>query len=120
MILLKTNNDLSIAFGKFTEEGRDKIFYYVDDNIPQDFLCYATIALISEFFRRIWNISLTDTEKVQNAMPYLEKMLLRFPIEFSTDIIKSEESEKFEDEILEKLESQIPEELRNLIKQRKK
>ena len=118
MILLKTNNDLSIAFGRNTEN--NKIFYYVDDNIPQDFLCYATIALISEFFRRIWNISLTDTEKVKNAMPYLEKMLLRFPIEFSTDVIQTDESEKFEEEILEKLKSQIPEELRNLIQQRKK
>ena len=109
--------DLVIGFGE--DNKNNSFFCYIDDNIRPELLCYSTIALISEFYRRVLNIDLTETEKVKNNMQYLEKMILRFPIEFSTEIEKTERGEQSEQAALEKLKDKIPEELLELIEQRK-
>ena len=109
--------DLIIGFGENKEN--NGLFCYIDDNINPSLLCYSTIALISEFYRRVLNISLTETEKVKASMPHLERMLLRFPLEFSTELEKSERGEQSEDVVLEKLKEQIPPELLDLINKRR-
>lgn len=110
--------DLVIGFG---EDKQNNSFYcYIDDDIRPDLLCYSTLALISEFYRRVLNIDLTDTDKVKANMQYLEKMILRFPLEFSLEIEKSEKGEKSEDAVLEKLKNNIPSELLELIEKRRK
>ena len=116
----KTNTSIDLVIGFGETENNEGLFCYIDDNIRPDFLCYSMIALISEFYRRVLNISLTDTEQVKANMQYLEKMLLRFPVEFSMEIEKPEDKEKAEDEVLERLKDQIPPELLELVEKRRK
>ena len=52
-------------------------------------------------------------------MPYLEKMLLRFPIEFSMETKETEAAENAEDEILRRLRDRVPPEMRELIDKRR-
>jgi hypothetical protein len=116
----KTNTSIDLVIGFGENEENNGLFCYIDDNIRPDMLCYSMVALISEFYRRVLNIKLTETEKVKDSMQYLEKMLLRFPIEFSMEIEKSEDKAKAEDEVLERLKDQIPPELLELVEKRRK
>lgn len=115
----QTNTDIDaiIIFG--IDKEKHSLFSYIDSQLDDGTLCYATIALISHFFKQCFNIDLTDTEKVKNTMPYLEKMILRFPIEFSMELEKTEKGEQAEDEMLKKLKDQIPPEMLALIEKRK-
>lgn len=107
----------SIIFG--TDPETNVLYSYLDNDIDQGTLCYCTLALISHFFDRCFDIKLTEIEKVQRTMPYLEKMLLRFPLEFSMELKKSEGGERAEDEVLRRLRDRVPPEMRELIDKRR-
>lgn len=106
-----------IIFGR--DSDTNVLFSYMANEIDQGTLCYCTMALISLFFDKCFDVKLTETEKVQRTMPYLEKMLLRFPIEFSMETKETEAAENAEDEILRRLRDRVPPEMRELIDKRR-